>query len=472
MKVLTVVNDLGIGGTQRSAKNYAALYHEMGYQSALLSLSGKDEHCAVKWFDQYRLKIFYKSRGLPEHKAAAITAKLITWRPDIVHIHNNGIFYSDLADWLPDISPKPLVLETCHFPVVADYFFLVDAHLQLSYWCLWQFYNALFHREKISNKRKATFQNAYRNTFTNSKEKKTKQVLTTILPHVIDIDAFSMQIKKSEKKKLRQEMGLPPNGFIFAAIGQPIRDRWSPLVFTSFAKVCQKHENAFLLLIGLPDQLRHYYLCFPQAIRKNIFIWPFLRDPAALTRFYLVIDAYLHISDQGETFGMAIAEAMLAKLPVISLFTPYAANSQYEVLNYGKGGMTAASHVQLIQFMIELLKDKDKCRQIGNNACQSISKRYNKVILSHKLKKLIEQLFDLKKGKTESLRYKIDIDYTYTKREVKKQIQAVYGWKYIFHLPNVIYSKQDKAAASWQACLFLPLINWARNFSRFLIFSL
>ncbi len=76
MKVLTVVRSLGLGGTERSAKNYAALYHEMGYNSAILSFT--NDYVPVEWLDKCKLSIFHITKNqAPSQKKNAYVKNYI-----------------------------------------------------------------------------------------------------------------------------------------------------------------------------------------------------------------------------------------------------------------------------------------------------------------------------------------------------------------------------------------------------------
>ena len=48
----------------------------------------------------------------------------------------------------------------------------------------------------------------------------------------------------------------------------------------------------------------------------------FLKDDKELSNCYSAIDIFVHAANQGESFGMVLAEAQLCQTPIITLSTP------------------------------------------------------------------------------------------------------------------------------------------------------
>ena len=417
MRVLSVVENLDIGGTQRVAKNTTALYREMGYESAILSLS--ENYSPIEWLDKYKIPFFFKLDEKPEAERKNTINSILGYAPDIVHIHNNGISKKDLSDWLPLLSPRPLVLETCHFPIISDYFEYIDIHLQLSHWCLWQFYCALRREKKDFHKK------------------------VYILPHVVDTSAF-FPTHSAEKASIREKLGLGPEALVFGRIGQAYLDKWSWLIFDAFRDIAKENPYVYLLLIALPKEYKLYIKEFPYEVQKRIIIREATRDPVLLREYYQSMDFFLHAANQGETFGMVLAESMLSEIPVISLFTPYRDNSQLEITGFQKGAIIVSNKSSMKKAMELLMRDKKRSSELGRQGRRWVLEQYSSNSLGIQLQNIIEEA--LNKNKIHTLQGNHSLNRKSIKKEIKRQIKMVYDWKYVFHLPMLALLARTREA--------------------------
>src|SRR4051812_39460016 len=126
MRILTVVHDLGRGGTQRAAQNFAISYRRLGYESGVLAINTSGSREAA--LDDCDVRVF-NANGNPE-----TCEKLAdTFEPDLIHIHRPGRENTLETQLLRRLrKPNRRVLETNIFARV-DYSYgadLIDVHLQ------------------------------------------------------------------------------------------------------------------------------------------------------------------------------------------------------------------------------------------------------------------------------------------------------------------------------------------------------
>lgn len=134
MKVLKLVNDLGFGGTQRCAQNYALALKRAGLDVVVLAYSELGPR-------EGELRRAGIEVGLIQDDVLAHVAK---HQPDIIHIHREGHYAPKTTEMLVQIREKhqdlPIVetnvFSRADFSLPAD---VVDIHLQLSEWCLVKF---------------------------------------------------------------------------------------------------------------------------------------------------------------------------------------------------------------------------------------------------------------------------------------------------------------------------------------------
>jgi hypothetical protein len=82
------------------------------------------------------------------------------------------------------------------------------------------------------------------------------------------------------------------------------------------------------------------------------------------------MDALVHISTMGESFGMAIAEAMRCGVPVICNETPGTTcnNAQRELIDHGVSGFFANDPHMLVKHICALAESHDLIRELGGAA--------------------------------------------------------------------------------------------------------
>ncbi|MDZ7736209.1 MAG: glycosyltransferase [Gammaproteobacteria bacterium] len=107
---------------------------------------------------------------------------------------------------------------------------------------------------------------------------------------------------------------------------------------------------------------------------------------------YSSLDVFVHAARQGESFGMVLVESMLCETPVITLATPYADNSQVEVVGHEQGGLVTNNKNQFIKAMEKLFFDHNKRkyyamagrkRALENYSFQAVAESIN--VLTHEL---------------------------------------------------------------------------------------
>ena len=313
MRVLTIVSDLGSGGTQRTAQNLTAGYAAAGHPVAVYA---------------------YVEGGRREAEIQAIGAEMfigppggqaldqaVAWRPDLIHIHRHGTPDATSAAILrrfDQACPEARVVETNHFARVdrSPDRHLIDVHLQLSEWCLW----------KWSQWRRGLH----------------PAPVGAVVPNPVDLDAFH-PVSDADAQAFRDTLGLEPDDVLLGRIGQPIEWKWLPLVVESFARLAREDPRLHLLLVGRPDSLDDAVNALEPDVRRRLHEITFLHGDAALRAAYTAIDVFSHAAEIGESFGLVLTESMLCETPVVTLSRPLRDNSQLGVVEHEVGGLVAAT---------------------------------------------------------------------------------------------------------------------------------
>lgn len=351
MRVLTVVGDLGMGGTQRVAQNLtlgvqarghavAVLAHEaLGVRAELLREAGVPLFGPVAAGD-----------SPPADDPALVAAR--AWGAEIIHIHRTGYPNPRETALLAALRTEGgRVVET---NVFARYDggparHLIDVHAQLTRWCLMKW--TLWRRGRG------------------------RDAVGVVLPNSVDPDRFT-PLSAQERAAARADLSLPAGAFLFGRIGQPSPSKWDPAIFDVFAQVAVHEPRAWLLLVGAPDGYRAQADALPPSIANRIVFRDPVADDAQLRGWFGAMDAFLHMALIGESFGMVLCEAMLCDTPVLTLATPLKDNSQMEVVGHEEGGLVALDQVAMVGVMRRILDDGELRSRLRARARERVIEQF------------------------------------------------------------------------------------------------
>ncbi|MDZ7736210.1 MAG: hypothetical protein U5P41_08995 [Gammaproteobacteria bacterium] len=145
MRILTVVAHLGYGGNERVAQNFSLIYKMLGMDVAVLAINRGGPRANV--LVESGIEVFTCNKN--DADTENLLQKVLSWQPDLVHLHKAGINDHSLIERLrsgvPDTVP---FIEKQSFSKPSDHTHLVDVSIHQTKWCMWKF-EALCKLQKI-----------------------------------------------------------------------------------------------------------------------------------------------------------------------------------------------------------------------------------------------------------------------------------------------------------------------------------
>lgn len=147
-----------------------------------------------------------------------------------------------------------------------------------------------------------------------------KESQLVFAPHAIDNERFILAARGNEKRTeaLRAGIGIPPNAVVFIFAGKFEIKKDPQLLIDAFAQLNDKRAN--LLLVGnglLEESLKAAVAKLPQQIRSSIHFMSF-QNQSSMPDIYGMGDVFcLPSQGPGETWGLAVNEAMACSKPVL-----------------------------------------------------------------------------------------------------------------------------------------------------------
>ena len=203
-------------------------------------------------------------------------------------------------------------------------------------------------------------------------------------PYSVDNYRFNSFFKehKHKKNEIRLEMGIPEEKIIILVSGKYIPKK-KPLDVLKAFKMLNK-KNATLLMVGdgnLRPEMEAFIL---NNKLENVFLTGFVNQ-SKIPFYYLCADVFLMYSEIGETWGLAVNEAMNFNLPiVVSKIT----GCSSDLVAQGENGFIVES-VEELSEKLSLLVENPFIREKMGKASGEIIQHYSYDQIS---KNLIENL--------------------------------------------------------------------------------
>ena len=327
-KILTVVFDLGLGGTQRAACNFAVGFHELGFASKVLVTRSRGVR--VSELSQAKIDVW-------EFNEKYHRRQLEAWIPEIVHLHSHRLDATAIY-WLKEKFPNSCFIETNVFSHPSPWDDVLDISLQLTNWC----------------------------DFLYRHRREPAKVKTSVVGNPVVTKNFARS-SVADQKKVRRQLGIPQHAIVLGRLGQALEGKWSLHLMKAFNSLAERHESIWLLLVNPPPTLLEARTESNFANRIVVVTDNITLD-SEICDFYSIMDVFCHIADQGESFGLVLVEAMLCEVPVVTLETPWGDNSQAEVVRSGETGLVARNLQQWEKFVETLIVREHYRLLLGSKA--------------------------------------------------------------------------------------------------------
>src|SRR5439155_7492365 len=157
---------------------------------------------------------------------------------------------------------------------------------------------------------------------------------------------------------------------LFGRLSRPEPNKWTPLALDAFQQASTKNRKIKLLLREPPPEVANTLRASANADR--FIILPATADAEELRLTFSSLDAVLHTSSIGESFGYGIAEPMNLGKPVITHSVPWGDQAQMELARPGECGLVASTPAAMANAILCLANNAPLRKRMGEQARQHI----------------------------------------------------------------------------------------------------
>lgn len=335
MKVGVFLNELALGGTEKAAARWARGLREHGHEVSVIALEDGPRSAE---FETHDIEVRVTSDD-----SSAVRDALRSLRPDILHVHAPGHPHrGDVLGVALTSSPKIPVLQTNIFGRLENP--KEDAWTNFRLFVSWT--SCVQAARRAFRRLNADFFR-YNSVAVNPLDPEEP-------PSEKEVEAF------------RAKLGVETSEILFGRLSRPELNKWSNLSIQSFRSAALRTPRIKLLLREPPPAVRQELE--NSADRRRFVILPATADAQELKLTIASLDAVLHTSAIGESFGYGIAEPMNLAKPIIANSTPWADQAQIELVRHNECGLIASTPETIAQAIIRLASDSDLRLRLGRAA--------------------------------------------------------------------------------------------------------
>ncbi|MBN1258075.1 MAG: glycosyltransferase family 4 protein, partial [Planctomycetes bacterium] len=171
------------------------------------------------------------------------------------------------------------------------------------------------------------------------------------------------------RARFRGYLKLPAGAFVLGSVYRPDPGRIDAMLPAVLPRLLKAIPELYFVTRRFPGMLARQAEKILGKRYRNLSITSSQEEMLA---FYAGMDALAHFSSMGESFGLAIAEAMRCGVPVVTNETPSLAccNAQAELVADGVTGFLANGPITVINSLQELASSPEKRAQLGQAARQ------------------------------------------------------------------------------------------------------
>lgn len=356
--VLHIVKALSLGGTEKVMQLMTTNLQRDQFLPVVCSLQ-----------DGERGKILRKE-GITTYVSSDLFKVILTVKPDIIHVHRGG--------WPEHDFMRPIIMarreleakQSKHIPIIETNVFgrfdptpsgkKVDSTLFVSHFCL--------ERYALQNKIKADAPRYQ------------------VLYNPIDYDTIKANTLPVEKRDFSKP--------VVGRVSRADQGKWSALGLEFLPKVCAARPDFSYLVIGGIEYAKKYVK--QHNLSGNVdFLPPFIQD-ADLAAFLDKISIFAHANDTGESFGLVIAEAMAAGLPVITHPCPgMRDNAQLELVDHERTGLIVNTAEEYADAILWLLNNPNEAKRMGKAGQEKAAQMYAAKVVVTQLKQIYNELLNV-----------------------------------------------------------------------------
>ncbi|MDG7011201.1 MAG: glycosyltransferase family 4 protein [Nitrososphaerota archaeon] len=344
---------------------------------------------------------------------------LKSYDPDVIHLNRPGVpreMVSSLVSARRDMS-----VETLQFAVWDNESASIRRHVVVSEFLL----RTLIRRARLARGALGNF---------------------SVIGNPVDLERLS-KVDSKHVDAIRAEFGAD-DGLLLGMASNPYGTRYNKRFLSCLGALKRKVPRfKFLALGGLPPDFKQ--ALDRRGLSRNVFdVGSFPNDDARLYQHIAALDIYASYTVVGETFGIAIAEAMALARPVVTNSTPWECNAQADLVDNRINGLVAQSDEGWAAAIVHLLENPGLRLALG-------ARGQEKVLVNCQPKDTVSRLQALYESLSEKPNPPGSFDMSEVEERFREKKRDLYdhGREYLVGRWAAYVQSRKTIAGSWRGAL-------------------
>ncbi|MBB5646250.1 glycosyltransferase [Pedobacter cryoconitis] len=355
IKIIEAGNELGLGGTAYTIQLISKFLNKDNFEVTVVGV--KEGGARVKLIQDLGVNVVVLNGDVT--KLAPLLRET-----DVFHWHSDGSLDPELFAIVKANKPK-LVLMTNILGLYnpSGFYDLIDYDLYIS---------------KLILARRMLADRNLEDDFPSKRK---------VLSNPVDVNRINSLLPTDNQLKAFKQQNNLQNSFIVGGVGRLDNANLDLITLDGFAEFAKKVKHAKFLLIGATPEILEYAKNLD--ILDKLIVFDTTSDLQHPLIYYSAMDIFLVASKIGESFGMAITEAMTVGIPVVAVNNLDRDNPQIELIDNGQTGFIVARDQKKIADVLFFLYEDEKIREIlSESARRKVAKEYK----ADKIVKSLENL--------------------------------------------------------------------------------
>ncbi len=141
-----------------------------------------------------------------------------------------------------------------------------------------------------------------------------------VIHNALDMNTFQKKLAAQDAQKIRTGLGIPEGAYVVGSISRLVRDKGHDYLLQAVQEVKRSYPHVFLVIVGDGrERSRLEAMVHKLGLSGSVRM---IRGVSETPSILPALDLFVHPATYREGFGLSIAEAMAARIPVLTTDIP------------------------------------------------------------------------------------------------------------------------------------------------------